>query len=524
MSVPVQEKPAPSPPPVEVGQGRRLDAVAIGLPAAVAAVLSLIAITGRSLGFDEGATLAIASQHGSALWSGIAHDGGNMSGYYVLMHVLISWFGNGTLTVRLPSAVAMVATAGLMAAIGTHLSDRRAGLIAGLLSAVSLPVVYWAQTARGYALMLAFVCAGFLAFLALADARRGGRAADRAAILYAAAMVLACYCSFVAVLVVPVQLAIVARRPAALRRLVRALCALAVCCVPLVVLAVRRGSGQLFWVPRPSSRVDTQVLESITSAGLEPSFHRTATTYLIIIITLGSLGVLLAWVAWAWRRERVWPLAVALAWFAVPVALTFVYSLVSQPLFLPRNVLTTVPAAGLAIGLGLADRRVPRVLAVGAVAGLLALRVIQVADAYGVSPEPWRQVTALVLARSQPGDCIAFYPEDGRSPFQYYTGGDGSRAPRSILPVAGWSVIRPYVEDYVTYTERGLRRRVAGCRRMWVVSSHEGELDGPLRSRVNRARFQWLDSELQSMFGSAPVQQYGYASAIHVQLLPGLSR
>ena len=487
----------------------------------VAAVLSLIAITSRSLGFDEGATVAITSQHGSALWSAIAHDGGNMSGYYVLMHVLIGAFGSGTFIVRLPSALAMVATAGLMAAIGIRMADRGAGVIAGLLSAVSLPVVYWAQTARGYALMLAFVCAGFLAFLSLADERRGRRAADRAAILYAVAMILACYCSFVAVLVIPVQLAAVARRRAALKRLLGTLGALAICSIPLVVLAVRRGSGQLFWVPRPSSRVDTQVLESISSAGLEPSFHRTGTTYLLIIVTLVCLGALLAWVAWARRRQPVWALAVALAWFAVPVSLTFVYSLFSQPLFLPRNVLTTVPAAGLAIGLALADRRVPRVLAVAAVAGLLVLRTVQVADAYGVSPEPWRQVTASVLARSQPGDCIAFYPEDGRSPFQYYTGGARSRAPRSVLPVVGWGTVRPYVEDYVTYTLRGLRRRTAGCRRMWVVSSHEGELDGPLRSRVNRARFQWLDSELESMFGSAPVQQYGYASAIHVQLLPG---
>src|SRR5690349_12450256 len=71
------------------------DAALLAGPVLLAVVLCLIGISGRSLGFDEAATVAIAGQHGSALWSAIAHDGGNMSGYYVLMHVLIDLFGNG---------------------------------------------------------------------------------------------------------------------------------------------------------------------------------------------------------------------------------------------------------------------------------------------------------------------------------------------------------------------------------------------------------------------------------------------
>ena len=65
------------------------DAAAIGGPALLALVLSLIGITGRSLGFDEGATWAIATQHvaGHGLGAGIAHDGGNMLGFYALEHV-----------------------------------------------------------------------------------------------------------------------------------------------------------------------------------------------------------------------------------------------------------------------------------------------------------------------------------------------------------------------------------------------------------------------------------------------------
>ncbi len=177
MSVRVQQRPgraAPAPAAVRDLRGWGV----IAGPAALAAVLSLIGLTGRSLGFDEGATASIAAQHGAALWRAIAHDGGNMSAYYLLMHVLTALFGNGLVVLRLPSVIATVATVALIAVIAERLfADRRVSLAAGVLAAVSLPLVYWGQTARGYASMVAFVCAAMLAFIALVDRRRWPRAA-----------------------------------------------------------------------------------------------------------------------------------------------------------------------------------------------------------------------------------------------------------------------------------------------------------------------------------------------------------
>src|ERR1700758_1449250 len=113
MSVRVQERPGPvTAAPAGTRDARAWGAIAI--PAVLAAVLSLIGLSGRSLGFDEGATASIAAQHGSALWHAIAHDGGNMSGYYLVMHVLVGVFGNGLVVLRLPSVVATVATVALI--------------------------------------------------------------------------------------------------------------------------------------------------------------------------------------------------------------------------------------------------------------------------------------------------------------------------------------------------------------------------------------------------------------------------
>jgi hypothetical protein len=372
--------------------------------------------------------------------------------------------------------------------------------------------------------MVAFVCAGVLAFIVLTDPREDETPGRRPWIAYVLAMTLAMYCSFVAVLVVPAQLLVLARRRAALRRLGSALAAVAVLSLPLAVLAVRRGSGQLFWVPRPSQMVDTQVLQSLTSAGLQPSFHHTATTYFAMWAIVAAVVAL---VVDAVRRQLPWATAMVLSWCLVPAALTFLYSLVSQPIFVPRNLLISTPAVALALAPLISDRRFPRVLAVTTLVGVLVLRAIPVGHSYGVSPEPWQTVTADVLAQARPGDCIAFYPEDGRMAFQYYVGTGAAalrRAPRSVLPIVAWGVVRPYVEDYATLTPSQITARAAGCRRMWLVSSHEGQADGPAPSRANRAQYLRLDAELERVFGSGragPISKFGYASTIHLQLLPG---
>lgn len=518
-----------------------LDRAVVALPALLAALLGAIGMTSRSLGFDEGATVAIVSQHGSALGSAIARDGGNMSGYYLAMHVLVGWCGTSLIVLRLPSVVLTVLTVASVAALGRRLFDRRVAVVAGLLCAVNLPLIYWAQTARAYGPMVAFVCVGMHCFLMLADDATPEPRRRWAGAGYVLAMVLATYCSFVAVLVVAVQLLALVRRPAALRRLTAALVALAACCVPLAILAARRGAGQLFWVPRPSRKVWTQVLQSLTSTGLQPSFHsRVQTTGALAgtVVVLVGLVVVVLWSrcgAPGLGRQRTrravtadewlagWPLTLVLVWITVPVALTFVYSLVSQPIFLPRDLLTCLPAVALALAVVICHPRLPRAAALAALVVALAVRALPLAASYGVSPEPWQQATARVVARAQPGDCVAFYPLDGRNAFQYYARSAAHR-PRSILPALRWSTVTPFVERYASLSLSQLTAATAGCRRLWLVSSHEGQQDGPPLARIHREVYRRFDAESERAFGPGRIEQYGYASPIHVQLLSGAGR
>lgn len=492
---------------------RARDAGLIAGPALLATALCLIQLTGRSLGFDEGASVAIASQHGGALWHGIAHDGGNMAGYYVLLHVLIGLFGNTLVVLRLPSALAIGATTGIVSLLALRLFDRRAALAASLISAVSLPLAFWGQSARSYAVLVALCAGSFLALVALIDGRRT-RVAWAAYVLCAS---LAIYMSLMAVLVIISQLVVLGWRRERIRVVASTLPAIAVLCVPLMVLAARRGSGQLFWVPSPTWTAAKQVFESLTSAGLEPSFHATATTDALLVVTIAlALGIAAAVV---WRREE-WGTMLAVSWLVVPVAIVWVESLVGQSFFLPRNLLPSVPAAALLIGWGLTRPRVPLLLGLGGIAAVLTLRALQLAPSYGVSPEDWHGATAFVLAHSKPADCVAFYPSDGRQAFDYYVSSPAlPRAPRPVLPTAPFTEVRAYVEEYATLSAAQLSAVKAECPRLWFISSHQGQPDGPAGSRANLARYRALRAALTAAYPISSTRYFGYAAPVRVQLL-----
>ncbi len=343
---------APEAAGLPTAQSRWSEVAVVAGPAALAIALCLFELTTRSLWLDEAATVAIAGQHGSALWNAIAHDGGNMLGYYAVMHVLLGWFGHGAFVLRLPSALAAGGAAAAVSVLALRLFDRRVAVTAGLLTAVSLPLVFWGQDGRGYALMVALVAGSFAAFAALVQDDSDSRPRT-AWIAYVVLTALSVYASFVAVLAVPAQLTLLVSRRHAWRRVAAALLACVVSWVPLAVLAATRGSGQLFWIPRPSLTTEKQVILALTSAGFEPNFHPTvvATGLAILTVALLLAACLLA------ARARQWGAQLAAAWLLVPLILMWAESLIGQPIFTARNLLVSLPAVALLLGWLLARTR-----------------------------------------------------------------------------------------------------------------------------------------------------------------------
>lgn len=527
--------------------GRLLDLAAVGVPALLALALCLYDLNSRSLWLDEAASIAIASQHGAAFGQALAHDGGNMLGFYGLLHVLISLFGDGPFVARLPSALAAGATIGLTSAIALRLFNRRVAVVGGVLGAVSLPLVFWGQDARGYMLMIAFLCASFLLLVVALQRDRPGW---RLWLGYVAVTTAAVYMGLEAVLALPAQLLVLAWYRQRARWVISGLAASGLLCIPLAVLAVSRGSAQIFWIPPPNAFTMRQVLLTLSSGGLEPQFYSASGDVLLriteVLVALGVVGVVWQLVR---SRSRAWPPVLIAGWLLVPPVLSWVISKLGHSMFEARYLLMSLPAVSLLLAwmiVGLAEARgtqvlealrgVPvlrrrqlgppagrvlsaglRVLAAALLVGLLVLRALQLAPSYGVSTEPWRAVTRHVVATFRPGDCIAFYPLDSRMPFRYYLP-PGAPAPRAVLPNLPWTRTVPFVEAYSTLSPSQLNRVSQQCGRVWLVSGHEGHNDGTTLGKVHFKRYTALIAGLDNRYLDSHTTNYGAARIITLQL------
>ncbi len=147
----------------------------IPLPPAVALAVMLWGITGPSYTPDESATLSAVHRSFPQLIYMIGKIDAVHGAYYVLMWVVVRVVGTSELATRLPSALAMAATAAVTAAIGRRLVTPRAGLAAGLVFAVLPEVSFYAEDARPYALMTLFATLASYALVRVLQAGPGAR-------------------------------------------------------------------------------------------------------------------------------------------------------------------------------------------------------------------------------------------------------------------------------------------------------------------------------------------------------------
>jgi uncharacterized membrane protein len=515
--------------PVNRRIGNR-DLIPILVAAAVGALLAAIGLGSRSLWLDEGSTFAIVSQHGAALWHGIAGDGGNQLLYYLVMHVEIAWFGDTAWVMRLPSVIANGLTGALVATLALRLfpGNRRLAAAAGLLTVVSLPLVYWGQNARGYAWLVTLSVGSFLALLAILQTPRDRAPSRGAVVAYVLTTLAALYVGYDVALVIPAQLALLLVYRERARLVIGCLVLIALLSVPLLVLAVERGSGQLFWVTPLSWRLSGQAVLTLFSAAYVPDFHRTATTTPTVVVmglaVFAGLVLAARAVRQTGRHEHAGPLRFVLIWLLVPTVITLIAYRAGEPIELPRVTILELPALALLLAWLLLRPQVRPLLGAAAVAVILVLRLLQVIPSYAASPEPWNVATAYVL-RSTPAvqpACVIFYAQDGRETFDYYLHAlsparpDPAPALRPVLPALPWGTIRPYVERYATL-DRAQQTRVAQeCPRLWLIGSHAGQQDGTRQSVINLRRYQRLATGLARLYAHATTRKYGWASVIHV--------
>jgi mannosyltransferase len=355
-----------------------------------------------SIWYDESATIVSARRTAAELWREIGHVDAVHALYYATMHVWFAVVGYSPFTLRFPSAVAVGVGAALVVLLARELTDRRTGLVAGLLFTL-LPRVTWAGAeGRSYAATSALAVALTLVFVHAVRRSDDGAARSRrwwiaygtlaflgtTLFLYSALVVVAHGVSLLLRALGSRRDSRPARGLPAARGFIVAAAFAALLTLPLATLS-RAEARQIHWLPKP----DLSTLESFAveqwSTG-NPVFA--ALGWALVIVGLVAV-----------TRRRVsgslpGVVAVALPWLLVPALGLIAASIVSTPLYTARYVTLSAPALAILMAVGLTSLRRRSFVAAGLVVAILitAPTYVQQRTPEAKDQSSWAQVASLV--------------------------------------------------------------------------------------------------------------------------------
>jgi mannosyltransferase len=416
-----------------------------GLPAVAAAVMLALSLWGLgrqgTMGNDEVATRYAAMLSLPQLIHLLSNVDAVHGTYYLLMHAWVA-LGTSPTVLRIPSVIAMCAGAALIVITGRKLTGSGwAGLFAGVIMALTPSISYYAQTARSYAMVLAFVVATTLALVRALEAEaagEGNRRLTRWWVLYGALLVISAYLNELALMVLAahaVTVLLARRGRRAFEHFVTTAVISGLIVAPLTLLSFRERAA-VGWIPRPN-------LEQV---GILFHDYFGGTGHAVVPFIVFAFAVIAvlpprgwrrasgneAAVAW-WSRSGVSLQSVAVPLVTLPAGLLMLESVVAHPLYVDRYVLYGEAGGALLAGAGCyragqwlrqqaatwrrrppdAPRLASLVVVPGVVVCLCALLLNLAPQQRGRTPQS-RQYdfgtpSFYVGAHAQPGDGILFF-------------------------------------------------------------------------------------------------------------------
>ncbi|HEY6479768.1 MAG TPA: glycosyltransferase family 39 protein, partial [Streptosporangiaceae bacterium] len=320
-------------------------------PAAIAAAVMLgLGLWGlgrdSAMGNDEVATRWAASLSLGQLAHLLRNIDAVHGAYYLLMH---AWMVVGTspTALRVPSVIAMAAAAALVAILGRQLTGSGwAGLLAGLVTAATPAMSYYAQTARSYALVFACVAAATVILVKALKSETSAAGTGGAAVLgaaaarpwwlaYGALITVSGYLNELALLVLTAHVVTVAlARPGwpAVRRWAVAGAVGVVLVIPVVVVSSRE-AGAVTWIARPDRGSLMLLFHDYFGVKSVIPVLVLACVVIALLPPLRRGGAAAAW----WRGGISVP-SVAAPLMIIPAGLLIAESLVARPFYVDRYV------------------------------------------------------------------------------------------------------------------------------------------------------------------------------------------
>jgi len=406
----------------------------------LAAVLRLATLDLQSFWYDEAFT-PVHVLHPS-LWAtlrSVVHTENTPPLWYLLAWADSRLLGTGEVALRLPSALAGIATVPVAWAIGRELAGRRAAIVCGALVAVNPLFVWYSQEARAYAL---FVLTSALAMLCFLRAERQPTRGRMAAFALTGALALLTH-YFAVFLLIPMVLWLAFgpgdRRAATRRAALPATGLLVIVGVALLPLISAQGGHGTQWIGRwpLSDRLQAIPQYYLTGYSGAPLGH--GVELLVALPVLAGVGLGL------WRmfgryppsssaRERRGAL-IALAIAACGVLIPVVLAAFGADYLAPRNLVAAMIPVTALIAVLISSPSMGR--SGVALAATIALAFLVISLDVDLSPRlqrgNWRGV-ARALRGAAPDRAVTTV-ELGAAPLEYYVPGLHNLAPGRTVTV-----------------------------------------------------------------------------------------
>lgn len=456
----------------------------------LATVAFLVRLGHSSFFIDEVYSYNVASAPLSGMWEGIRAVEVTPPLYYYLLHGWIALTGaDSEAALRLPSALAGVALAGAVMWLGTIVGGRRAGALAGVLTALSPLTLQYSQEVRSYVWVMLAVTVAVAAVVRCSQTQGQLRWLALAAV----ASILAIAFNYTAGLITgPLALWLLAQRDVALWK---RLLVLGASGLPLLALL------PLLSEQMAAGHHSDDSYARITSVGLiklvGTPFDGRGTVGTTLSLELGLFAVVDAIALMAWAQSlRALParrLIVFLA--AAPVALVILISTVAHPMAITRY--TAVVAPFMLVTIGVAAVHSSRAIGMLLAGAALLASVIGFGAALAPSGQFPASRSALTVAGAkwQAGDQLVTMDSLGyRGSLLYYT----DRLLPKGTPEAATAPDLPSALD-----SGAVRTAVKEHRRLWLMSAPPMWMEGAKRLIGDlgyRIRREW------SYAGQSPVQ------------------
>jgi mannosyltransferase len=395
-----------------------------------AALLRLSTLDLQSFWYDEAYTPVHVLHAGlGATLRSMVHSENSPPLWYLIAWADYRVLGNGEVALRLPSALAGVATVPVAWAIGRELAGRRAAIVAAALVAANPLFVWYSQEARVYGL---FVLTGALALLCFLRAQRDPTPGRMAA--FAATGVLALTTHYFAIfMLVPMVVWLLCDRDTR-RAALPAVGALTLAGLALLPLISAQGGHGTQWIGRWPLSERLQAIPQYYLTGYSAASLGHGIELLVALVVLAGVGLglwrmldrgapgapargdLAAWPDGSGRRSLVMVLSIAACGIFVPIALVAF----GADYLAPRNLVAAmIPVTALIAALF----AWPGTGRAGVAAGVvLALAFLALSLDVNLSPRlqrgNWRGLATIL--RAGPSARVITTVELGGAPLQYY--------------------------------------------------------------------------------------------------------